>query len=77
MTDDYQVVSDIITENQFHKLKQRGLINQTRLRNIMIKREFISLRTKMEPIDAIEYLSKKYFRSELTVHSIVYRKRRR
>ena len=77
MNDDYQIISDIISENQFHKLNRNGLINLNRLRNIRIKREFIMLRTRMKPIDAIQYLSKKYFRSELTVHSIVYRKLRR
>ncbi len=35
------------------------------------------LRTKMKPMDAVEYLAKKYFRSESTIYSIVYRRKRR
>ena len=75
--DDYQVVADIISKNQFHRLNRKGLINRTRLRNIKIKREFILLRSRMKPMDAVDYLSRKYLRSDLTINSIVYRRKRR
>ena len=65
--DDYSVVKGIISRNQFHVLDRKGLINRTRLRNIKIKREFIMLRSRMKPMEAVEYLSRKYFRSDLTI----------
>ena len=74
--DDYQVVAGIISKNQFHVLDRKGLINRTRLRNIKIKREFIMLRSRMKPMEAVEYLSRKYLRSDLTINSIVYRRKR-
>ena len=75
MTDDNELVSNIISKRQFEKLNRKGLINHTKLRNIRIKKEFIMLRKRMKPMDAIEYLSKKYFRSESTIYSIVYRRK--
>ncbi len=75
--DDNELVSKIISKQQFDKLNRKGLINHTRLRNIRIKKEFVMLRTRMKPMDAIEYLAKKYFRFESTIHAIVYRRKRR
>ena len=73
-----QMKEDEFFENVFNKcpfirLNRKGLINRTRLRNIWIKKEFIMLRKRMKPMDAIEYLAMKYLRSESTIHSIVYR----
>ena len=68
--DDYSVVKGIISMNQFYVLDRKGLINRTRLRNIKIKREFIMLRSRMKPMDAVEYLSRKYLRLDLTINSL-------
>jgi len=73
MIKDDEFLENVINKYPFIKLNQVGLINQTRLRNIRIKKEFTMLRTRMKPMDAIEYLSRKYLRSESTIHSIVYR----
>jgi hypothetical protein len=76
MTENDELFVNIIDKCPFIRLSRKGLINHTRLRNIRIKKEFIFLRTKMKPMDAIEILSKKYLRSESTIHSIVYRRKR-
>ncbi len=77
MTEGDELLENIIHKCPFIKLSRIGLINHTRLRNIRIKKEFIILRTKMKPMDAIEYLAMKYLRSESTIHSIVYRQKRK
>ena len=75
MNEDNELIKDIVDNPFFIKLSKKGLINKTKLRNIKIEREFIMLRTRMDPMDAIEYLSKKYFRSVSTIHAAVYRRR--
>jgi hypothetical protein len=77
MNNDDEIINDITGNPCFKKLDKRGLINRTKLRNIKIKREFIMLRTRMTPLDAIEYLSKKYLRSVSTIHAAVYRSKRK
>ena len=75
MTEDDELVENIINQCPFIKLNRKGLINRTSLRNIRIKKEFVILRKRMKPMEAVEYLAKKYFRSESTIYSIVYRRK--
>ena len=75
MNDKYDFLDDIVNNPCFEKLNKIGLIDRTKLRNIKIKREFIMLRKKMDPLDAVEYLSRKYFRSVSTIQTVLYRKR--
>ena len=75
MNDKYAFLDDITNNPCFIKLNKIGLINWTKLRNLKIKREFIMLRKRMDPLDAVEYLSKKYFRSASTIQTILYRRR--
>ena len=75
MNDKYEFLDDIMNSPCFEKLNKIGLINRTKLRDIKMKREFIMLRKKMEPLDAVEYLSRKYFRSVSTIQTVLYRKR--
>ena len=75
MNDKYKFLDDIMKSPCFEKLNKIGLINRTKLRDIKMKREFIMLRNKMDPLDAVEYLSRKYFRSVSTIQTVLYRKR--
>lgn len=70
-----ELLHEVINSVEFDKLKSAGLINQTRVRNIQIEREFRNLRKVMRPMDAIEFLANKYFRSVSTIQAVVYRKR--
>ncbi|MFZ0456082.1 MAG: hypothetical protein WCE54_21655 [Ignavibacteriaceae bacterium] len=77
MMEDDELLENIIHKCPFIQLNRNGLINRTRLRNFRIKKEFVMLRKRMKPMDAIEFLSSKYCRSESTIHSIVYRRKRK
>jgi len=64
-----------ITQMDFTKLKQIGLVNEVRLRNMVIRHEYRTLMaTGMFRDDAFEQLSEKFFLSPESIHGIVYKK---
>ena len=69
------LLNNIIDSVELDKLSRAGLINEIRIRNIRIKKEFMNLRRVMRPMDALEFLANKYFRSVSTIQAIVYRKK--
>lgn len=61
----------IITAEQLEPLRKLGLINETHLRNLQIKRDF--RRMKKEGIThKVEKLAEKYNLAEITINCILY-----
>ncbi len=64
-----------IMEMNFEKLKKIGLVNEVRLRNLVIRHEYQQLiAAGVYSVEAKEQLSAKFFLSPDSIHGIVYRK---
>jgi hypothetical protein len=59
----------------YSKLKEMGYLNETKIRNNLIRAEFEQIiATKMYIIDALIILSEKYYLSIETIKGIIYKK---
>ena len=65
----------LLSDPLFLKIKSYGLIDEIALRNLIIKNEYRSLRSKLHLGDAVYELSQKYFLSEYAINNILFRKR--
>ena len=65
----------LLADQLFLKLKSFGLIDEIALRNLIIKNQYRSLRSKLHLGDAVYELSQKYFLSEYAINNILFRKR--
>lgn len=64
-----------ITEMDFTQLKRIGLVNEVKLRNLVIRHEYQQLiNNGVYSIEAKEQLAAKFFLSPESVHGIVYKK---
>ncbi len=70
-------VPSLLSNPLFSKLQSYGLIDEIALRNLIIKNEYRTLRSKLHLGDAVYELSQKYFLSEHAINNILFRKRNR
>ncbi len=68
-------VNHLLSHPLFLKLQSYGLIDEIALRNLIIKNEYRSLRSKFHLGDAVYRLSQKYYLSESCINTILFRKR--
>ena len=68
-------VSELLTNPVFFQIQAYGLIDEIALRNLIIKYEYRTLRSKLHLGDAVYELSQKYFLSEYAINNILFRKR--
>jgi len=66
----YKILQHPVTQH----LKERHLLNETRLRNLKIKGEYQNLRKFHNAMDAKFILSEKYFLSYDTIEGILFRR---
>ena len=69
-------IAHLVTNRQLKKLRAAGLINEYRLRNLVIRQEFQHLRTrrKLKVYVAIGILSERHFVSFRQIENVVYKK---
>lgn len=67
----------IFSSETFKSLMDEGLIDCIAYRNIIIKKEYRTLRLNLHALDAIEKLADKYCLSESAIIKILFRKRKR
>ncbi|MCL5030118.1 MAG: hypothetical protein M1480_13995 [Bacteroidetes bacterium] len=68
-------VPSLLSNPLFSKLQSYGLIDEIALRNLIVKNEYRSLRSKLHLGDAVYLLSQKYYLSESAINTILFRKR--
>ena len=68
-------LESLLSDPLFVKIKAYGLIDEIALRNLIIKNEYRTLRSKLHLGDAVYELSQKYFLSEYAINNILFRKR--
>lgn len=54
--------------------RKAGIVNELEVRNIQIRDEYRQLKKKLKDFEAIEKLAMKYFLSEDSIKTILYRK---
>lgn len=59
----------------FQKLRSLNLIDETELRNLIIRNEYKELRSSYTASTSIQILSEKYSLSDSTLNNILFRKR--
>lgn len=67
----------IFSSEIFKSLMNEGLIDCIAYRNIIIKKEYRTLRLSLHALDAIEKLAEKHCLSESAIMKILFRKRKR
>ena len=68
-------VSELLANPIFIQIQSYGLIDEIALRNLIIKNEYRTLRSKLHLGDAVYKLSQKYYLSESAINTILFRKR--
>ncbi len=68
-------IEDLLTNPLFIQIQSYGLIDEIALRNLIIKNEYRTLRSKLHLGNAVYELSQKYFLSEYAINNILFRKR--
>ena len=71
----YSFIPSFLSTPLFQQLQSYGLIDEIALRNLIIKSEYRSLRSKLHLGDAVYQLSQKYYLSESAINTILFRKR--
>ena len=68
-------ITELLSNPLLNQLQAYGLIDEIALRNLIIKNEYRTLRSKLHLGDAVYELSQKYFLSEYAINNILFRKR--
>ena len=66
---------ELLNSEDFHKLRSMNLVKETAMRNLIIREEYKALRVKNSAPVCIQILMDKYYLSDSSINSILFRKR--
>ncbi len=72
---DEKIIYEVIGLAVLEKLRELNLIDETALRNYIIKNDYKKLRETYDASEAVSMLCDKYFLSDSALNSILFRKK--